>query len=181
LAITPGLIGYKETKKGAINHALRLAIENAYIHGVVGDKNTPNVVYPASHGTTAGASANGIPYGGRLRLKASILETDPRIKTPGAKALVHALHTYGMIVADGGNVPLMAESIVMYHDADASATWDGLLDARDLDFLRPGDFEVISIPKDYPNNPGAGWYTTVADYNGQLQKPLGCGVAVQPP
>jgi serine/threonine-protein kinase len=180
LAITPGLIGYRETKKGTIAHALRFIIKNDYIHGNADKKNPlPNVVYPASHGSTSGASANGIPYGGRLRLKASVLDTDPRIKTAGAKAVVQALHKYGMILADGGNLPLVAESARVYHDSDPSATWDGILGPRDLVWIKPTDFEVVGIPKDVPGG-GPGWYSTKAEYEAQLQKPLGCDVIVQP-
>lgn len=179
LPIAPGLIGYKETKKGTIDHALRFVIRNDYIRGVKNDKNTPNVVYPASHGSTAGSAAKGIPYGGRLRLKATIAETDARIKTPGARAVVRALHRYGMILADGGNIPLVAESVKVHKDANPAETWDGLLGSRDLVFLRPSDFEVVAIPKDAPGG-APGWYQTKAEYEGQLQKPLGCDVVVQP-
>lgn len=178
LAITPGLIGYQETKAGAINHALRFVMKNDYIRGHNSDKTVPSVVYPASHGSTAGGLTNGLPYGARLRLK--IAADDPRIKTPGGKAVVAALRTYGMIVADGGNIPLLAESAKVAHDVDPTATWDGLLGPHDLGFIKPSDFEVIAIPKDNPSNPNAGWYQTQADYEGQLQTPLGCDVIVQP-
>ena len=179
LPIAPGLIGYKETKKGAINHALRFIMRNDFIHGVAGDKNTPNVVYPASHGSTAGASPNGVPYGGRLRLKKTITDADPRIKTPGAKALLLALQKYGMILADGGNIPLVAESVKVHQAANPAETWDGLLEPRDLGFIKPTDFEVIAIPKDNPAG-AAGWYETKAEYDAQLKKPLGCTGIVQP-
>jgi len=179
LPIVPGLIGYKETKKGAISHALRFIIRNDYIRGVAGDRNRPNVVYPASHGSTAGNAAKGIPYGGRLRLKKTIAETDPRIKTPGAKALFRALQTYGMILADGGNIPLVAESVRVHKDASAAETWDDLLGPRDLGFLQPSDFEVLAIPKENPAG-AAGWYATKAEYEAQLKKPLGCAEVVQP-
>ncbi len=179
LPITPGLIGYRETKKGAINHALRFIIRNDYIRGSAGDRNTPNVVYPASHGSTAGASANGIPYGGRLRLKKTISADDARIPTPGARALLTALQTYGMILADGGNIPLVAESVRVHQDANPGETWDGLLEPRDLGFLRPSDFEVIAIPRENPAG-AAGWYQTKADYQAQLTRPLGCAAVVQP-
>ena len=179
LPIVPGLIGYKETKKGAINHALRFIMRNDYIRGVAGDRNRPNVVYPASHGSTAGNAAKGIPYGGRLRLKKAIAETDPRITTPGAKAILRALQTYGMILADGGNIPLVAESVRVHQDANPAETWDGLLAPRDLGFIKPSDFEVIAVPKDNPAG-AAGWYASRAEYEAQLTKPLGCVGVVQP-
>lgn len=178
LPITPGLIGYKETKKGEIRHALRFIIMNAYIRGKLDDKTVPNRVYPGSHGSTKGNSAMGVPYGARLRLK--LTADDPRVKSPGAKAIVKALHTYGMILADGGNLPLVAESSKVPHDADPTATWEGLLDSHDLAFIAPTDFEVLAIPKGDPSEPNAGWYQTKADFESQVKKPLGCDVIVQP-
>ena len=178
MAILPGLIGYRETKSGNIEHALRLILRNDFIRGVAGDKTVPNVVYPASHGSTAGNSSVGLPYGGRLRLKA-VTDADPRVRTPGAKAVVRALRTYGMILADGGSIPLTAESAKVHADADPSATWDGLLGPRDLGFLQPSDFEVVGIPKDAPGG-APGYYATKAEFEGQVQKPLGCAVVTQP-
>jgi len=179
LPIVPGLIGYKETKKGAINHALRFIIRNDYIRGVAGNRNIVNNVYPASHGSTAGNAAGGVPYGGRLRLKKTILETDPRIKTPGARAVLKALQTYGMILADGGNIPLTAESVKVHKDANPAETWEDLLGPRDLGFIKPSDFEVIAIPKNDPTG-ADGWYQTKAEYEGQMKKPLDCQGIVQP-
>ena len=179
LPIAPGLIGYRETKKGAINHALRFIIRNEYIRGVAGDRNVVNNVYPASHGSTAGNAAGGVPYGGRLRLQKTILETDPRIKTPGARAVLRALQTYGMILADGGNIPLTAESVKVYQDKSPAETWEALLGPRDLGFIKPSDFEVVAIPKSDPSG-AAGWYQTKAEYEAQMKKPLGCQGIVQP-
>lgn len=179
MAITPGLIGYRETKAGRIAHALRLVLRNEFIRGRAGDRDVPNVVYPASHGSLAGAAATGIPYGGRLRLKASVSRDDARFRSAGAKAVIDALHTYGMILSDGGNIPLMAESARVHHDADTSATWDGLLGPRDLQGLEPSDFEVIGIPKDVPGG-APGFFATRSEYEAELKKPLGCAGIVQP-
>jgi hypothetical protein len=150
------------------------------IRGSATNRDTPNVAYPASHGSTAGRSANGLPYGGRLRLKASVSAADARFKTPGAKAIVAALRTYGMILADGGNIPLVAESDQVYKDADPTQTWDGILGPRDLFGLLPSDFEVVGIPKDRPGGSTPGFFTTRAEYEGELKKPLGCTAIVQP-
>lgn len=178
LAITPGLIGYKETKAGSIDHALRLVLRNDYIRGGM-SRDFPMVAYPATHGSTATSSATSVPYGARLRLKASVSENDPRFTSPGAKAVLKALHTYGMIVADGGNIPLMAESDKLYVEANPAEGWAKLLEPRDLGDLKPSDFEVIGIPKDIPTG-APGWYSTKAEYEAQLKKPLGCNGIVQP-
>ena len=84
-----------------------------------------------------------------------------------------------MILADGGNIPLVAESVRVYQDGSPAETWEGLLEPRDLGFLKPSDFEVIAIPKENPAG-AAGWYQTKAEYEGQLTKPLGCAAVVQP-
>ena len=84
------------------------------------------------------------------------------------------------VLADGGNIPLVAESVKVHSDASSAETWTGLLGPHDLGFIRPGDFEVIAIPKDNPANPSAGWYTTRTEYTAQLTKPLGCTGIVQP-
>lgn len=178
MAITPGLIGFKETKAGHIGHALRLVMKNEYIRGN-GDRDTPNVVYPASHGATVPTAKHGIPYGGRLRLKASVSDDDPRFVSPGAKAIVKALHTYGMILADGGNIPLMAESDRIYADANPADTWEGTLASRDLVGLEPTDFEVIGIPVSAPGG-APGWHSSHADYEAEMKPPLGCDGIVQP-
>ena len=178
MAITPGLIGYKETKAGSIEHALRLVLRNDFIRGAK-SRDFPMVAYPATHGSTATSSATSVPYGARLRLKASVRESDPRFASPGAKAILKALHTYGMIVADGGNIPLMAESDKLYKEANPAEGWTGILEATDLGALRPSDFEVVGIPKDIPTG-APGWYATKADYEAQLKKPLGCNGIVQP-
>jgi hypothetical protein len=178
MAITPGLIGYRETKSGNIAHALRLVLRNEYIRGTK-NRDYPLVAYPATHGSTATAAPGGVPYGGRLRLKASVSDNDPRFTTPGAKAILKALHQYGMIVADGGNIPLMAESDKLLKESNPTDTWEGLLAPRDLGALQPSDFEVIGIPKDVPTG-AAGWYSQRTEYEAQLKKPFGCTVIVQP-
>jgi hypothetical protein len=177
LAITPGLIGYKETKANTLRHALRFIIRNNYIR--VGGRTARNVAYPASHGTFAGQAPKGLPYGARLRLKSSISETDPRFKSPGAKAIVGALRKYGMILSDGGNIPLVAESDQIYKDADPTQTWEGILAPRDLGTIAPSDFEVIGIPKDRPGG-APGYFTTKAEYEADLKLPLECNGIVQP-
>jgi hypothetical protein len=178
MAITPGLIGFKETKAGHIGHALRLVLKNDYIRGNE-THDFPNVVYPASHGSTVTKANHGVPYGGRLRLKASVSNDDPRFTSPGAKTILKALHTYGMIVADGGNIPLMAESDQVHLDESPADTWEGTLTAQDLIGLQPGDFEVIGIPVDRPGGT-PGYHSSHADYEAEMHPPLNCNAIVQP-
>ena len=149
LAITPGLVGFRETKRGEIHHAFRLAIPNANIRSGVADNH--NVAYPATHGTRAATSATGMPYGARIRLKATLSDTDARITNAASHTIVRALKKYGMILADGGNLPIMAESDQIYKDATPGEKgWEDVLNSHDLNFLKPSDFEVIGIPKAGP-------------------------------
>ena len=53
--------------------------------------------------------------------------------------MARAMQRYGMLLADGGNVALTAQS-----DRYTTAKWSFLLGARDLDSLKPSDFEMVA-------------------------------------
>jgi hypothetical protein len=127
--IAPLLFSADEVASGAIRHAIRFILPNARIRRGV-------YLHPATHGTGATRGpASAPPYGTRLRLRADYpLDTLP----PGARVVAQAMKTYGMFLADGGNVALTAQS-----DRFTVAKWDGLLGPRDLAALRPADFEMI--------------------------------------
>jgi serine/threonine-protein kinase len=75
-------------------------------------------------------------YGSRWRLKSSFdLASLPN---EGARTVARALQKYGMVLADGGNIALTAQS-----DRLTTSKWDGLLGAQDLAAIQPTDFEVI--------------------------------------
>lgn len=137
LPITPGLIGVRETLAGEIKHALRFILPNEKI------RKGPSFVFPATHGTSATQSADGPPYGARLRLKSGFDEA--KISSKAGKAIVRALKTYGMILADAGNLPLTAEDDLLQKRADPKMTWDGNLTARDISSIKPSDFEVLEL------------------------------------
>ena len=164
--VLPDLVRYEEAVTAQeIKHALRFTL----------DRTANSYVHPATH--AAGVNTDKRPpLGIRVRLKASF---DTSKFTGPAKVLVTAMKKYGMILADGGNIPLVAESVKVHKDANAAETWDGLLGPTDVGFLKPGDFEVVAIPKENPAG-AAGWYQTKAEYEGQLKKPLGCNTIVQP-
>ena len=48
------------------------------------------------------------------------------------------MQRYGILLADGGNIALTARS-----DRFTAAKWSGLLGPRDLDSLKPSDFEMV--------------------------------------
>jgi serine/threonine-protein kinase len=165
LSIGSMLFSADEIHKGEINHAIRFILPNSRIAN-------KTYVRPASH-TTGGASwapaptndltgtpladptlEPGIPYGTRLRLKASY---DISGLSASAQVVAKALKKYGMILADGGNIALTAQS-----DAHTSAKYASLgFDSHSLSALHVTDFEVV--PPDAPSafSAGASFLPTV--------------------
>jgi len=89
LPIFPGLVKYAEVAAGNITHAIRFTIPTAQ----------RAFVPPAKHyGSTSDASY--MPYGARLRLKASF---DLSSYTGQSLVILKALKKYGMIFADQGS------------------------------------------------------------------------------
>jgi hypothetical protein len=122
LAILPGLVRYDEVAgTDPIRHAFRVTLRasNGY-------------VYPASH--RAGSNASALPFGARLRLKASKdLSTFP----PQAQKIFQAMKTYGLIVADNGSD--------LYVQGTYDARWDnGSLNPA-FSRIVASDFEVLQL------------------------------------
>jgi hypothetical protein len=122
LPITAGLIRYDEVAAGQINHAIRFTVNTvrkAWVH-------------PATHYGTS-TSTTRIPYGAKLRLKASY---DISSFQGEARVILTALKKYGMIVADQGSS--------WYITGDGDPRWDD----NDLNQLKsvPGSmFEVVQL------------------------------------
>lgn len=127
--IAPLLFDADEVAAGTIAHAIRFILPNSRIRRGV-------YVHPATHGTpSTSGPPDAPPYGTWLRLRRDFpLDTLPA----GARVVARAMQTYGMLLADGGNVALTARS-----DRFTRAKWEGLLGARDLQAVRPRDFEMI--------------------------------------
>ncbi len=121
LPILPGLARADEASAGAIRHALRFTVS----------RTQAGYVAPARHFASSSTDPALPPMGLRLRLKASY---DRGRFTGQARAILDALATYGMIVADNGS------------DWFISGTPDPAWDDDDLDQLKtvPGRaFEVV--------------------------------------
>jgi hypothetical protein len=120
LPILPGLVRYDEVAAGSIRHALRFtAKRTAKAH-----------IYPARH--DAGESgANLPPMGLRVRLKASV---DISGYGKHARAVLQALKTYGMILADNGSNWFISGASDHRYDDD---------DLHDIDNVKGSDFEVV--------------------------------------
>jgi hypothetical protein len=90
LPIFPGLVRYEEAHAGFIPHAVRFTVAQS----------RAGFVAPANHFASSNTSPNLPPMGMRVRLKASFVI--PSSFSPEVTAILTALKTYGMIVADNG-------------------------------------------------------------------------------
>jgi len=124
-----------EVASGAINHAIRFILPNNKIRASI-------YQHPASHATIPPGGANAPSpapiYGSRWRLRSNFTLTNP---DPNALIITNALQKYGMFLADGGNIPLTAES-----DQFFTNKWVNLLqqDSHALFGIQPTDFDVIA-------------------------------------
>ncbi|MBN2497676.1 MAG: hypothetical protein JXR96_23990 [Deltaproteobacteria bacterium] len=143
--IAPLLFTVGDVLSGRVEHAIRFALPNDRMQRAPseGDEG-PVYVWPATHAGGPRAIHPDAPiYGTRWRLKADF---DPAGRgmdadNPIVIAVVYGLKHYGMLIADGGSIALMAES-----DAGCSTGWEGLWGedgSRVLDGIRPTDFDVL--------------------------------------
>ncbi len=126
LPIAPLLVTGAELQAGVVRHALRFILPNPRMASGV-------FVHPATHAGGPSGDALYPPYGARFRLRASFDLT--RLPNAAARAVAVALQKYGMILADGGNIPLTM-------DQSAAA----FLGPRDLGLLQVSDFEMVAAP-----------------------------------
>ena len=127
--IAPLLFNADEVAVGEIRHAIRFILPNARMRAHY-------YVHPGTHAGSPSGPASAPVYGSRWRLKASFdLSSLPN---EGARTVARALQKYGMVLADGGNIALTAQS-----DRFTTSKWDGPLGAQDLAAIQPTDFEII--------------------------------------
>jgi len=123
LPMAPLVLTKADISSGNIKHALRFTIDNDRIASDV-------YVHPATHfgGPTGGTDM--MPYGARLRLRSGF----PLASLPSdnARTVARALQTYGMYMADGGNIYISAT-------IDASDVINNSI----LTSLKPADFEMV--------------------------------------
>jgi hypothetical protein len=123
MPIAPMLLTADELSAKDVKHALRFTISNNRIRSGV-------YVHPATHIGGPSGGSDMLPYGARLRLRADYdLSTLPN---DTARAVAKALQTYGMFLADGGNI---------FVSATTSASQ--LIGGSALGALMPKDFEMI--------------------------------------
>ncbi len=128
--IAPLLFSADEVARGEIAHAIRFILPNSRIRDGV-------YVHPATHSTGAASGPSSAPpYGARFRLRPDFpLESLPN---EAARVVARALQSYGMFLADGGNVALTAQS-----DRFTTARWSGLLGPHDLQAIQVSDFQMV--------------------------------------
>ena len=153
--IAPLLFTADEVASGEIRHAIRFILPNTRMRRGFYTR-------PATHAGAPRAPAPAPIYGGRGRRRAAFHLPPPphegarglarrgrdfdhradfdlaSLPNEGARVVARAMQTYGMALADGGNIALTAQS-----DRFTKHKWEGLLGSHDLYALRPTDFEVI--------------------------------------
>ena len=90
LPILPGLLRWSEVKARRVDHAIRFTTDVSSRHHL----------WPARHDAGSKDSRRYPPMGARFRLKAS---WHPSGFGPGARAVVRAMKTYGLVLADNGS------------------------------------------------------------------------------
>jgi len=120
LAILPGLVRFDEVAgPDEIRHAFRVTV-----------RSSNGYVYPASH--DAGSTANALPMGARLRLKAN---KDISTFPASVQKIFRAFKKYGLIVADNGSD--------MYVSGTYDTQWDNDILNPAFSALKASDFEVV--------------------------------------
>jgi hypothetical protein len=127
LPIFPGLARYEEAAlgPGGIRHALRFTVQ----------RSRRAWVPPASHFASSSLSTSLPPMGMRVRLKASYVI--PASFSAATRALLTAMKTYGMIVADNGSN--------WYVSGAPDDRWDNNALVTELRQVQGQNFEVIRM------------------------------------
>lgn len=90
LSILPGLLRWNEVEARKVNHAIRFTTDVTSRHHL----------WPARHDAGSHDSLDYPPMGARFRLRSS---WQPDGFGPGARAVVKAMKTYGLVLADNGS------------------------------------------------------------------------------
>ena len=125
LPIFPGLARYDEAATGVIAHALRFTVS----------RTRRAYVPPATHWASSDTSASLPPMGMRVRLRAAY--AIPAGTSTESRAILQALKTYGMFVADNGSS--------WYISGAPDARWNNDALLRELRAVKGADFEVVRM------------------------------------
>jgi hypothetical protein len=123
LPISPGLVKYDEVASGAIHHAIRFTLASSNVK--------PGYISPATHQVNSSGGQYSIPFGAKIRLKASY---DISSFPANDQVILNALKKYGLILADIGSN--------MYISGAPDARWNND-ELQQLGNVKASDFEVI--------------------------------------
>jgi len=126
-----------EVAAGTVNHPLRFILPNSRMKKGV-------FVRPATHaGGPDSEDPNAPPYGVRFRLKADFDESG---YSKSERVILQALKTYGMLLSDGGEIPL-----TFADDRTSTAKWPDLgIKAESFSKIGVDQFEVVELGAEVP-------------------------------
>lgn len=134
LPLFAGMVRWEDYESGAIDHALNW-------DGVAGSFAQYNFVRPAADTDELpfeGTSSYALPYGARLRLKASFSTAG---WGPQATMVANAMKTYGVYLADTGS---SGNAIYFANASDGSDPWSSS-DLSSLSSITISDFDVLKL------------------------------------
>lgn len=125
LPIFPGLVRYEEILKGEIDHPIRFTLTSNNVK--------PAYIHPARHKVNSTGGQYSLPFGARIRLKASF---DISGFSATNQVILRAMKKYGLILADIGSN--------LYISGAPDERWNNN-DLRNLGQLHGSDFEVVQF------------------------------------
>jgi serine/threonine-protein kinase len=131
------LFSADEVARGSIDHAIRFILPNSRMRAGV-------YVRPASHAGGPSGGSSLPPYGVRFRLRSDF----PLASLPneGARVIARAMQRYGMILSDGGNIALTAQS-----DRFTTHKWSEVgVGSYALQAIKVTDMEVVGMGTPVP-------------------------------
>jgi hypothetical protein len=172
-------VRYDEVATGAIHHALRFCVNNSDI--------SPTFKWPARTAAGAWNPETGMPYGTRLRIKASWWNTNADAVlgvNTHARIIGEAIRRYGLVLADGsgGSTIQMQGAADMRWEKDVVARLNAIpvtalevvLTPPLLQIIGPthllvgqtGTWTLTFLPQD--SSVGAGSNVSIYDQNGKV-------------
>jgi hypothetical protein len=124
--VLPLLLRADEAASGTIRHALRFTVPSGSIRA--------SFTWPARHKTGSGTSSTLPEMGQLFRLRASYVI--PAGASVQSRAILQALKTYGMYLADGGST--------WYVQGEPSQAWDASIFSQ-VQAVRTGDLEAVDL------------------------------------
>ena len=125
LPIFPGLVRYDEIVKGEIDHPIRFTLNSSKVKAAY--------IAPARHKVNSSGGQYSLPFGARIRLKASFNIAGYSATN---QVILKAMKKYGLILADIGSN--------LYISGSPDNRWNND-DLRKLGQLHGSDFEVVKF------------------------------------